>query len=270
MPTFKTPFRPEEHGFPWPNSFDGDDIVASWFDQDLICPRSASDILGLVYGGTKQLTSAMMDITTDEVLEELAGLVDSAGMSGGMSLMALDRYYRTLDPWKRKPGRRSQRFADLTRHQFQIFGRWARLGEVILDMHRPDVTHPWDQARSLGVVSISDSWPRIVHRLSAGSPVPLILIRSRWNPFANDVVVAYGYRDTGDSTGRLDIYDPNHPGVGTHMTIEFARENHFRLEPRSAYGVAERKVRGFKRVRIGTPAQEEPIDRELPAILAAT
>lgn len=250
MSTYKTPFSPDDHGFSWPNSFEGEDIVSSWFDQDLVSPRSATDILGLVYGGPPiQLTADMLDITTDEIAEELAGLVDCAGLSAGMCLVALDRYERDLTPWKRKPGRRSQRFADLTRHQFEVFGRWARLGEAVLDMSRPDTTHPWDQARSLGSVSVDDSWPRIRNRLSRGAPVPLMLYRSRWNPFGNDVVIAFGYRDTADNTGRLDIYDPNRPGVGTHLTIDFDRENHFRLEPKSAYGASERKVRGLKRIR---------------------
>jgi len=266
--TSKTAFNPEEHGFPWANVFDAEEIITTWFDQGLMTKRSASDILVSVHGGpARGLTVEMLDITNDEILEEMARLVDSTGMSAGMCLVALDRYRRDLSPWKRKPGRRSQRYADLTRSQFRVFGRWSRLGEIMLDMGRPDVTHRWDESKSLGRVSIEESLPRIRDRLAGGTPVPVLLYRSRWNPFANDVVLAYGSSESRHNKVRLDLYDPNQRGVGSYLTIDLERENHFRLEPKSAYGVGGAKVRGFRRVRVRLEGTEEQ-DASLLAHLA--
>ena len=268
MSPSKTAFNPEEHGFSWANVFDAEEIVTSWFGQGLMTKRSASDIVVSVRGGPASgLTAEMLDIRNDEILEEMARLVDSTGLAAGMCLVALDRYRRDLGPWQRKPGRRSQRYADLTRSSFRVFGRWSRLGEILLDMSRPDVTHRWDQANSLGRVSIEESLPRIRDRLAGGNPVPVLLYQSRWNPFANDVVLAYGSSESRDNKVRLDLYDPNHRGVGTYLTIDLERENHFRLEPRSAYGLGGTKVRGFRRVRVRLEGTEDQ-DASLLAHLA--
>lgn len=268
MPTSRTAFRPGEHGFPWPNDFDGDEIVASWFDQGLMTKRSASDILGLVHGGpARRLTAEMLDITGDEVAGEMARLVHSTGLSAGMCLEALGRYQDDLTPWKSKPGRKSRRYADLTRRQFLVFGRWGRLGELLQDMGRPDVSHPWERAKSMGRVSF-ESLPRIRARLERGEPVPVVLYRARWNPFAHDVVLAYGYSESRARSGRLDFYDPNHPAVEAFLTIDLERENNFLLEPKSVYGLADRKIRGFKPVRYNDHGTDEA-DRALPAVLAA-
>lgn len=270
MSTFDTSFTPDSNGFAWPNTFNGEDIVTSWFDQELITPESASDMLGLIYGGPPgQLTADMLDISTGEIVGELGGLVDAGGLSGGMCLVALERYRRDLGPWKRKSGKTSNNFARLASHQFEIFGRWNRLVEMVSDMNRPDVAHAWNPVRSLGDLSTIEWWPRIRRRLSDGSPMPLVLYRSRWNPFANHVVVATGSRESANRDEvRLYLYDPNHPGVVTHLEVDFGRKNSFRLGPRRIYGSGLRRVRGFKRIRRET-AGTDPTSPEMLAHLAA-
>jgi hypothetical protein len=266
--TSKTAFNPEEHGFPWENVFDAEEIVTSWFDQGLMTRRSASEVLVSVHGGpARELTAEMLDFRNDEIVEEMARLIDSTGLAAGMCLVALDRYRRDLSPWKRKPGRRSHRYADLTRSSFRVFGRWSRLGEILLDMGRPDVTHRWDETKSLGQVSIEESLPRIRDRLADGNPVPVLLYRSRWNPFANDVVLAHGASESRNNKVRLDLYDPNHREVGSYLTIDLERENQFRLAPKSAYGLGGDKIRGFRRVRVRLQGTEEQ-DASLLAHLA--
>ncbi|HEX6220051.1 MAG TPA: hypothetical protein VF115_03055, partial [Acidimicrobiia bacterium] len=197
MSTYRTSFSPEDHGFAWANNFKGEDIVASWLAQELITLQSASYMIGLIHGGpARQLTAGMLDITTDEMIEELGDLLDGGGLSAGVCLAALDRYHHGQSPWKRKPGKKSNNFARLAANHFGVFGDWSRLVEMISDMNRPDVTHAWNQARSLGDLTSAGWWPQVRRRLRQGTPVPITLYRSRWNPFSNHVVVVTGCRES--------------------------------------------------------------------------
>jgi len=269
--TFKTGFTGEDHGFDWANDFRGEDIVASWFDQELLTTESAGHMLGLVQGGPAHLlTPEMLDITEAEVIEEIGDLLDVGGLSAGICMVALDRYEAGKSPWKRKPGRRSKNFARLAAKHFEVFGDMPRLIEMTSHMSRPDVAHTWDETRSLGDLSTDVWWPRARRSLVQGNPVPLLLIRSRWNPFANHVVVATGYREVRDGKDvRIEIYDPNHPSEPTRLVVNLGRLNSFRLEPKSVYGPGWRKVRGFKRVRSGGRLSDDRASAEFAAQLAA-
>lgn len=271
MSTFDTTFSTEEHGFPWANEFKGVDIVASWFSQRLLTNETASQVIGLVHGGPPlQLTADMLDITQDEVVDEMRVLVDSAGLAAGMCLTALDRHIGGKGPWKRKPGKKSRNFALLAARQFEVMGDWRWLLETASDMSRPDVAHIWDETSSLGELTTDVWWPRIRRRLADGYPVPLILYRSRWNPFDHHVVIARGGSESSEGMeARLDLYDPDHPGEDTHLTIDFRRLNSFHLGPRSVYGPGFGKVRGFKRVRSRRTQAATAAPRDLVAQLAA-
>jgi hypothetical protein len=269
--TFDTTFTSEQHGFPWPNHFRGRDIVASWLDQGLLTMESAGHIVGLVHGGPPlQLTADMLDMTSDEVVEELTALVDGVALSAGMCLTALERHRAAKSPWTRKPGRKSKNFAQLAAAQFKVMGAWPWLLEVTLDMNRPDVAHIWNETPSLGDLSTDVWWPRIRRRLLEGEPVPLVLLTSRWNPFDNRVVIACGGRELGGGREvRLDLYDPDHPTERTYLNIDLRRLNSFRLGPKSVYASGDRGVRGFKRMRTSSAGENER-SRELAAQIAAT
>ena len=46
-----------------------------------------------------------------------------------------------------------------------------------------------------------------------GLPAPIGLVYPTLNPFDNHQVLVYGYKDNGDQTGSLYVYDNNAPGV---------------------------------------------------------
>lgn len=59
----------------------------------------------------------------------------------------------------------------------------------------------------------------IIDAGNLGLPVPIGLVYPTLNPFDNHQVLVYGYKDNGDQTGSLYLYDNNDPGV--ESVIEF-------------------------------------------------
>jgi hypothetical protein len=56
----------------------------------------------------------------------------------------------------------------------------------------------------------------------AGHPVTLGLVGTTSNPFNNHQVLCYGFNDNVDGTTSLFIYDNNHPGVESVITLDFS------------------------------------------------
>ena len=74
-------------------------------------------------------------------------------------------------------------------------------------------------------------WPKLRARLDAGEPTVLGLIRlESKNPAragANHQVLAIGYSlDSGADQARIDLYDPNHPGRVSVLTVDLGEPGH--------------------------------------------
>jgi hypothetical protein len=145
----------------------------------------------------------------------------SAGLCGGMVTTVRDLFEAGIEPPPdtEPPAPGSARFRAIVRRQVESLA-WLRvpLRHYDLAAFRPDP--PTRPARVLGrqpprVVAVRDEWPRIRAEIDAGSLPVLGLIRaSGWSPWAlarNHQVLAFAYEEDETSI-RIRVYDPNHPG----------------------------------------------------------
>ncbi len=132
----------------------------------------------------------------------------SAGLCGGMSWLACERFAAGLAPPldREAPVNGSPLFDALVRRQVLSLD-WLRLPFRIWLMA---ARGPQRAARD----TVTYEWPRIRADIDAGRPAMVALVRRTGiDPFRltmNHQVVAYGYTLDEDLTVR--IYDPNHPG----------------------------------------------------------
>lgn len=144
----------------------------------------------------------------------------SAGLCGGMALMARDLYEAGLaaPDGDVPPANGSPRFQSLVRRQVQSLD-WLRVPLRYFDLQalRPDP--PSGLAAALRrepprVPAILDEWPRIRADIDRGHPSVIGLVRtaggSPWDLTRNHQVLAFAYR-AGDRFLTLRVYDPNHP-----------------------------------------------------------
>src|SRR5215471_2822922 len=86
------------------------------------------------------------------------------------------------------------------------------------------------------------SWDQLKRVIKGGRPCPITLIGTTSNPSHNHQILAYGYEDHGNGTGRLYVYDNNIPDKESTIDLDF---NHSPLRAKeSSAGTKATKERG--------------------------
>ena len=79
--------------------------------------------------------------------------------------------------------------------------------------------------------------------LDSDQPWPLKLIGASLNPYENESVIAYGYEEPGDGTGKIYIYDLNCPGQEQALYLRFHGQRQVTVESYDNSSVDS--IRGF-------------------------
>jgi hypothetical protein len=56
-----------------------------------------------------------------------------------------------------------------------------------------------------------ENWEKLKNYIDAGRPWPIRLMANTLNPYENKSVIAYGYEDMGNGSGKIDVYDIDCP-----------------------------------------------------------
>lgn len=86
-------------------------------------------------------------------------------------------------------------------------------------------------------------WDKLTAYIDDGRPWPIRLIGASQNPYQNEAVIAYGYKETGDGTGKIDVYDPGTPGQKQILKLRFHGKTQISVE--SFTGLPVDNIRGF-------------------------
>ena len=147
--------------------------------------------------------------------------VGTYGRCGGMAFAAADYFYKN---WVVPQGTGANDQPDTSTPEFSALRSyiWQRLIDSI--ENNVDTWVYWMAALNLDP-SGGPKWLRdhtllqfetlksIIDAGNMGLPAPIGLVYPTLNPFDNHQVLVYGYKDNGDQTGSLYVYDNNAPGV---------------------------------------------------------
>ena len=232
MTRVTTTFDPAVHGFRFRNQFQGGQVVSELSAQ----------------GRLAEQIGVSLPFPTDEVLSLVsgAGFWGTFGLCGGMSWAALDLYLAgTAVPTQSTiPGQGTELFSRLVGRQADSLGRSELLRRVLTWQLLPDSGQWWrfwlDNA---GKLVEHREWPQLRGSLDDGHPQSLCLIRSRGvGGIANNhQVVAIGYEIAAGGRVKIDLYDPNHPGMSPVVAFEPGGPSN-RINARQSTG---EPVRGF-------------------------
>jgi hypothetical protein len=165
--------------------------------------------------------SVLLEAAQD-LADEFAGAVlrdggGAYGLSGGMVVAALD--YRAVN-WvvPRGNGFDDQPTRDTPSGRQLRDYLWGRL-VAAMDLNAPRLLEYLVVSRSgdRGATEwlrdrTREHWQHVTSALSAtGDPVPVALVGTSTSPLQHQTVLAIGFDDPGDGTGRLYTYDPNLP-----------------------------------------------------------
>jgi hypothetical protein len=141
------------------------------------------------------------------------------GLCGGMCFSALDVYYNNdqAPDFKDPESLPKTLLTHLITRQLHSTG-FRSLVKLVVGLFQPTTR--------LFQTSINRELPRILQELSAGHPVPIILIRSKnlQKPTNNHQILITGYKTENEIT-QLQAYDPNYPGCLTNLRINQAHHN---------------------------------------------
>ena len=189
MEIVNTSFKPNIHGFLFPNSFDFPDF----FQIKLpLLPANFASLGDLVYG-----------------------------LCGGMCLAALDYYHAQISPPKYTST------VTIPWPYFLYF--WQRQiaslrNPVILKLFEWMLSDDPTVARKTSRWSV----PQIQQRLKAGDPAAIVLIRVKGisDPTKNHQVLAVGYEyEPAAKALKILLYDPNYPKEQPELTMNLSNPN---------------------------------------------
>jgi len=182
VPVSRTVFSPRVHGFRFENAFQ--------FSFEFVVPLVGRIDLGRIM----------------------------YGLCGGMCFAALDYTYadRPVPSGAAAPTPGTDLYAYLWQRQLDsLWGPVVPL-KVIAWMLRTN--------RAVSLLTANE-FPQVRARIDRGTPAVLCLIRARGlrDPTQNHQVLATGYRlDPATNQVTIDIYDPNHPGQDSTLTMNLS------------------------------------------------
>ena len=225
-----TDFKPETHGFGFPNRFSGGQVVGELARQ----------------GRLDELAGLDLPAVLPDMISLIRGMSfwGTFGLCGGMSWAALDAFFAGQSaPTLSGPGPDSDLFGLLVRRQADSMRGTAMLERCLRWQITPDqAPWWWPWSTSVRGATEREEWPQLKVALDAGRPESLCLIRVRGvaSPDRHHQVVATGYELEGSNL-RVRLYDPNHPKATPVLTMQLRRRP-YKMEPRQTTG---EDLRGF-------------------------
>lgn len=86
-------------------------------------------------------------------------------------------------------------------------------------------------------------WDKLKEYIDDGRPWPIRLIGASLNPFQNEPLIAYGYKEAGDGTGIIEVYDPHTPRQEQTVKLRFHEKAQITVESFSR--LPADNIRGF-------------------------
>ena len=88
-----------------------------------------------------------------------------------------------------------------------------------------------------------EEWDTLKKYLDDGKPWPIRLIGASLNPYENEAVIAYGYKEHGDGTGTIYVYDLAFPGQEQALKLKFHGKTQITVE--GFESPSDDNIRGF-------------------------
>lgn len=232
MTIVKTTFDPAVHGFRFRNQFQGGQVVSELSAQGRLdeqigvnLPSPAVEVLSQVSG---------------------AGFWGTFGLCGGMTWGALDHFLAgTPVPTQSTiPGQGTELFSRLVGRQADSLGETELIRRILTWQLLPDSGQWWRfWLDNVGKLVEHREWPQLRASLDAGHPQSLCIVRARsvGEIAKNHQVVATGYEIGPGGGVKIDLYDPNHPGMSPRVGFDPGGPSN-RINARQSTG---EPVRGF-------------------------
>ncbi|MFV9506270.1 MAG: hypothetical protein AB4911_17100 [Oscillochloridaceae bacterium umkhey_bin13] len=217
----RTAFKPEEHGYPFVNSWQMKPSERADLRQTLAhsaneASRSVgNDPFGMIRSMVLPQLSAWID----------ASLPDYYGLCGGMAFSAADHYRARLTvPHGPDPQRPPD--SDAPEEKPIRDYLWRRQLESL--QPNAGVLLSWMVMLHLPIPSAGPTWLRDRTREQVNNlggflhhgPWPICLIGTSTSPFNNHQVLAIGLDNPGDGTATVYVYDANGPGREQTITLD--------------------------------------------------
>lgn len=221
----KTAFRPEEHGYPFINSWKMKPEEHATMRHTLTqSTGQAADSVGSdPFGMIKAMVTPALSSWID------AAMPDYYGLCGGMAFSAAD-HFRAGMPVPTSPDPSRTPDGDSPEEKPIRDYLWRRQLESL--QPNAAVLLSWMMMLHLPIPGAGPTWLRDRTReqfqnlkgFIAHGPWPLCLIGSSTSPFNNHQVLAIGIDDNGDQTGTIYLYDSNGPGREQTIAIDMRGE----------------------------------------------
>jgi hypothetical protein len=127
--------------------------------------------------------------------------------------------------WKDQPPRATQAGDILRTYLWKrlLDSRRLNAGKVLVWMvflHLLPARWPFNQSSTWLLRESKKQWKSLKEHVDAGQPWPIALIGTTEDPCHNHQVLAYSYKDFGNGTGRIYVYDMNCPGTEQKIEID--------------------------------------------------
>lgn len=86
-------------------------------------------------------------------------------------------------------------------------------------------------------------WDKLKKYIDSGKPWPIRLIGASLIPYENEAVIAYGYQEVGNGTGKIYVCDLKYPGQEQAITLKFHGKTQLTVE--GFENPSDDNIRGF-------------------------
>jgi hypothetical protein len=237
-------FHPETDGYAFANSWTFDDNEKQQLEQAIadllpLAEDAASPIylpiiqpfLDAEFAWAGWAAPVLVEAERTLITSGIQSGINSAisamgyGLCGGMAFSSLDYWLRQ---WivPRGTGAGDQPSRATPKGTTLRDYLWGRLLDSIHDNGVQFLTWmyigqlPFDLGCSWLNGQTAGQFPIIKKAIDSGTPAPIGLIGTTWNPLDNHQVLCYGYDDYLDGTGSLYLYDNNNPGVESRIDFD--------------------------------------------------
>ena len=223
----KANFTPQINGFAFINSWTFDQTESDRVRNILtVASNEALTLLSPLFG---------LSFIFFGVGRALAKWITSAvpqtyGLCGGMSFAALDYYEAKLAlprgngpmdwPTRTTPGGAILRTYLWKRLIDSLELNAAKVLVWMVALYVLPAWWPFSGGSAWLLRESKKEWKLLKEHIDAGQPWPIALIGTTKNPCDNHQVLAYGYEDPGDGTGRIYVYDMNCPDAERKIKID--------------------------------------------------
>jgi hypothetical protein len=216
-----TAFKPEEHGYPFVNSWKMKKDEHTQLRQSLT--QSTGEAVGSIGNDPFGMVKGMVSPALEAWIEN--ALPDYYGLCGGMAFSAADHFRAGLPVPTGPDPSRTPDSDDPDEKPIRDY-LWRRQLESL--QPNAGVLLSWMMMLHLPIPGAGPLWLRDRTReqfqnlkgFLAHGPWPLCLIGSSTSPFNNHQVLAIGIDDNGDQTGTIYLYDSNGPGKEQTIKID--------------------------------------------------